>query len=165
MSSDSSISKSEPASADGTVFSTAVITLSVADPPVPVQVIVKVLVVVILSIVSVPDVLLDPDQPPEALQVSALLEDQVKVTVPLQDMDPGPSRVTVGLSLPQSFEQDALVSPQSELHFRRRMSSTGHRIFDKYSIRHKNRYRSCHRYDPKFESTDGRLKRIHRSIL
>ena len=117
ISSLSSIFKSSPASAFGLTVFTLIAMLSDVDPPKPVHLRVKVLLAVILSIVSDPDVSLAPDHPPEAAQVWALVEVQVKVADPWQETEPGPARSTVGLSVPQSFEQLVFVSPQSELHF------------------------------------------------
>jgi hypothetical protein len=90
--------------------------LSVADPPGPLQVRVNVLLELIFSMVSEPDVSFEPDHPPDALQVSAFADVHSKVADPLQDTDAGAMKSTVGLSDPQSCEQFDLVSPQLVLH-------------------------------------------------
>jgi hypothetical protein len=64
----------------------AAVTVTVADalalPPVPVQVRVKLLVAVSAPVDWLPEVALAPDQPPEAVQEVALVEDQVSVEAP-----------------------------------------------------------------------------------
>jgi hypothetical protein len=65
---------------------TAILTVSLAPPLVPVQVNVKVLSVTSELMDSVPVVFLLPDQAPEAIQLSRLLEDQFNTMLPLKPM-------------------------------------------------------------------------------
>ena len=55
----------------------------------------KVLVAVSAPVVSLPEVGLAPDQPPEAIQLVALVDDQVSVEVP-------PEATVVGLALKET---------------------------------------------------------------
>jgi hypothetical protein len=61
---------------------TATTMLPEPDPPRPLQVSVKVVVCVSAGVANVPEVALAPAQPPEAVQVCALVDDQVRFDVP-----------------------------------------------------------------------------------
>ena len=67
-------------------------------PPVPVQASVKVLLPAVeIVTASVPEVVLVPDQEPEAEQAEALVEDQVRVEVSVKRTDMGlAERLTTG---------------------------------------------------------------------
>ena len=80
-------------------------------PPVPVQVRVKVLVAAMELIVWLPEVGLLPDQVPVALQLEALVEDQVsRVEPPDATVFGAALRETVGAGVP---EGGALLPPPS----------------------------------------------------
>jgi hypothetical protein len=71
---------------------TLTVALCAADPPVPVQVIVYLVVVVSAAVVCEPLVASAPLQPPEAAQLIALVEDQASTDV-------APLAIVLGLAL------------------------------------------------------------------
>jgi hypothetical protein len=74
---------------------TVTVALLTAEPPVPLQVSVKVEVLVMPPVELEPLVALVPDQAPEAVQEEALVEDQVSVELP-------PLATLVGLALSEA---------------------------------------------------------------
>ena len=71
---------------------TVTVTLCEAEPPLPVQLSVYVVVLVSAPVLVLPLVVSLPDHPPDAVQAVALVEDQVKVELP-------PLTTLVGLAL------------------------------------------------------------------
>jgi hypothetical protein len=97
------LSVSEPlvlehaAAAGDELLLTATVALCDTEPPLPVQVMVNVVAVLSAAVDCEPLVARLPDQPPEALQLVALVEDQLRVEVPPLDTLVGlAASVTVG---------------------------------------------------------------------
>ena len=91
---------------------TETITDALAVPPEPVQARLNWVVLVSAAVDSLPEVALAPDQPPEAVQDVAFVEDQVSVDDPPLVTDVGfAARDTVGAGGPTVTVADALAVP------------------------------------------------------
>jgi hypothetical protein len=96
---------------------TVTLTDRLVVPPAPVQASVKLLLAVNAALTWLPDVALEPDQAPEALQLVAPVEDQVRVVV-------APPATEVGLAL--SVTVGAATGANVAVTFRAALIVTAH---------------------------------------
>jgi hypothetical protein len=90
------------------------VALALADPPAPVQVNVKPVLALSAAVIFDPLVLSEPLQPPEAVQVVALVELQLRVALPPAEMVIGVAlKVTVGAGVDEPLLPPPPPPPQA----------------------------------------------------